>query len=82
MITKTEASNYLKSNLVRLMEKSGIGVNALGAASNNDPMVISRIRNKGTIPEADKLLRIAEALKTTVDALFKPPPKKRSKKTA
>ena len=72
MIKKHEAKAFLQVNLKRIMRQADIGVRALAAASENDPMVVSRIINHGKMPEADKLLRIAMALSITMEDLFKP----------
>lgn len=74
MISKPEARAYLLVNLKKIMDKHGIGVRALAAASENDPMTVSRIINHGKMPEADKLLRIAKALGVTMEDLFKSTP--------
>lgn len=77
MIHKTEASEYAKENLRRLMDERGVGVRELARLSENEPMAVSRILNHGRLPAVDCLLRISEALSVSINELFTPVKTKR-----
>ena len=71
VITKDDALETLATNLGLIMAAKGIGVRELARLSANDPMTISRLKNRACLPTVDSLLRIAESVGVSLDELFR-----------
>lgn len=82
MITREQAKANIAANLSRMLADRNISQTELAKRTGDDQAHISQLVRGRSIPGADFLARVAEALDTSTDKLLSPPPATASRKSA